>query len=169
MVSLIYSQSKFIKKETWGYGYYRQTVSVQPKFFSRGMQSLGAIFNTCYPWNAQFLDVSGRVFPNYSSRLKRKSEKDYVVRTVIAIPIDYSQVIVGVILAVTVIGLPIAAILGMFFIIALITSGLFVFLLHRELMLPRDSDVNTGEMGMFILDRSNLVVLKLIPILGYLC
>ena len=95
--------------------------------FSRGMKSLGAVFSILAAIGMLVLGILIiRFFPKLFFTIEKEVEKDYIVRTIIGFLLIIATVIVGVILAVTVIGLPIAAILGMFFVMALMTSGLFV-------------------------------------------
>jgi hypothetical protein len=54
----------------------------------------------------------------------------------------------------------------MFFIIALMTSGLFVSYCTGDFVTKR-LNINTSEMGIFIIGFVILTVLKLIPILGF--
>ena len=135
--------------------------------FSRGMKSLGAIFSILAAIGMLVLGILIiRFFPKLFFTIEKEVEKDYIVRTIIGFLLIIATVIVGVILAVTVIGLPIAAILGMFFIMALMTSGLFVSYCTGNFVTKR-LNINTSEMGIFILGFVILAVLKLIPILGF--
>jgi hypothetical protein len=135
--------------------------------FSKGMRSLGAILSILGAIGMLVLGILLiHLFPKLFFTIEKEVEKDSIVRTIIGFLLIIATVIVGVILAVTVIGLPIAAILGMFFIIALMTSGLFVSYCTGKFVTKR-LNINTSDIGMFVIGFVILVILKLIPGLGF--
>lgn len=159
------SAEQLIEKGNVGSFNYKQNTMSQD--FSRGMKSLGAILSILGAIGMLVLGILLiRFFPKLFFTIEKEVEKDYIVRTIIGFLLIIATVIVGVILAVTVIGLPIAAILGMFFIIALMTSGLFVSYCTGNFVSKR-LNINTSEIGIFILGFVILAVLKLIPVLGF--
>ena len=135
--------------------------------FSKGMRSLGAILSILGAIGMLVLGILLiHLFPKLFFTIEKEVEKDSIVRTIIGFLLIIATVIVGVILAVTVIGLPIAAILGMFFIIALMTSGLFVSYCTGKFVTKR-LNINTSDIGMFVIGFVILAILKLIPVLGF--
>ena len=135
--------------------------------FSKGMRSLGVILSILGAIGMLVLGILLiHLFPKLFFTIEKEVEKDSIVRTIIGFLLIIATVIVGVILAVTVIGLPIAAILGMFFIIALMTSGLFVSYCTGKFVTKR-LNINTSDIGMFVIGFVILAILKLIPILGF--
>ena len=135
--------------------------------FSKGMRSLGVILSILGAIGMLVLGILLiHLFPKLFFTIEKEVEKDSIVRTIIGFLLIIATVIVGVILAVTVIGLPIAAILGMFFIIALMTSGLFVSYCTGKFVTKR-LNINTSDIGMFVIGFVILAILKLIPVLGF--
>lgn len=159
------SAEQLIEKGNVGtFNYQKSTVGED---FSKGMRSLGAILSILGAIGMLVLGILLiHLFPKLFFTIEKEVEKDSIVRTIIGFLLIIATVIVGVILAVTVIGLPIAAILGTFFIIALMTSGLFVSYCTGNFVTKR-LNINTSQIGIFIIGFIILAVLKLIPVLGF--
>ncbi|MCC7571839.1 MAG: hypothetical protein KO464_00425 [Candidatus Methanofastidiosum sp.] len=159
------SAEQLIEKGNVGsFNYQKSTVGED---FSKGMRSLGAILSILGAIGMLVLGILLiHLFPKLFFTIEKEVEKDSIVRTIIGFLLIIATVIVGVILAVTVIGLPIAAILGMFFVIALMTSGLFVSYCTGNFVTKR-LNINTSEIGIFVIGFVILAVLKLIPFLGF--
>lgn len=131
------------------------------------MGSLGAIFSILMALGMLVLGILLiHLFPKLFFTIEKEVEKDSIVRTIMGFLLIIATVIIGVILAVTVVGLPIATILGMFFIMALMVSGLFVSYCTGNFVAKR-LNINTSEVGIFIIGFVILAVLKLIPTLGF--
>jgi len=159
------SAEQLIEKGNVGTFNYQKSTTGED--FSKGMRSLGAIFSILGAIGMLVLGILIiHLFPKLFFTIEKEVEKDTIVRTIIGLLLIIATIIVGVILAVTVIGLPIAAILGMFFIIALMTSGLFVSYCTGKFVTKR-LNINTSDMGMFVIGFVILAILKLIPVLGF--
>ena len=148
-------------------GSFNYTQNTAGRDFSQGIRSLFTIFSILAAIGMLVLGILIiRFFPKLFFTIEKEVEKDTAVRTIIGFLLAIAAVIVLVILAITVIGLPIAAILGMFFIMALMTSGLFVSYCTGNFVTKR-LNINTSEMGIFIIGFVIITVLKLIPVLGF--
>jgi len=159
------SAEQLIEKGNAGTFNYQKSTARED--FSKGMRSLGAILSILGAIGMLVLGILLiHLFPKLFFTIEKEVEKDSIVRTIIGFLLIIATVIVGVILAVTVIGLPIAAILGMFFIIALMTSGLFVSYCTGNFV-TKKLNINTSEIGIFVIGFVILAVLKLIPVLGF--
>jgi len=148
-------------------GSFNYTQNTMGRDFSQGIKSLVTIFSILCAIGMLVLGILLiHLFPKLFFTIEKEVEKDTIVRTIIGFLLIIATVIVGIILAVTVIGLPIAAILGMFFIISLMTSGLFVSYYTGKFATKR-LNINTSDIGMFVIGFVILAVLKLIPVLGF--
>ncbi|HNR43963.1 MAG TPA: hypothetical protein PKH80_02250 [Methanofastidiosum sp.] len=159
------SAEQLIEKGNVGTFNYQKSTAGED--FSKGMRSLGAILSILGAIGMLVLGILLiHLFPKLFFTIEKEVEKDSIVRTIIGFLLIIATVIVGIILAVTIIGLPIAAILGMFFIMALMTSGLFVSY-YAGNFITKKLNINTSEIGIFIIGFVILAVLKLIPVLGF--
>lgn len=159
------SAEQLIEKGNVGTFNYQKSTAGED--FSKGMKSLVGVFSILTAIGMLVLGILIiHLFPKLFFTIEKEVEKDTIVRTIIGFLLIIATVIVGVILAVTVIGLPIAAILGMFFIMALMTSGLFVSYCTGDFVTKR-LNINTSDIGMFVIGFVILAVLKLIPVLGF--
>jgi cytoskeletal protein CcmA (bactofilin family) len=106
-----------------------------------------------------------KLFPKLFFTLEKEVEKDAIVKAIVGFFLIILTVIVLVVFAVTMIGLPIALALGMFFVLALMASGLIVSYCTGDFVTKR-LNFKTGELGIFIIGFAIIAILKLIPILG---
>jgi hypothetical protein len=106
-------------------------------------------------------------FPEQFSLVVRQIELDPILRTIVGFfGAIVSAIIIGIV-AITIIGLPVAIFAGVFFIAALMLSTLFVAYVLGYAVISR-SDLKIGVIGIFTLGFVVLQVLYLIPILGAL-
>jgi len=162
---LVLTAEQLVNKGTVGSFNYTQTET--NKDFSEGMKAVFTVFSILAAIGMLVLGILLiRFFPKLFFTIEKEVEKDTIVRTIIGFLLILATIIVTVILAVTVIGLPIAAILSIFFILALMASGLFVSYCTGNFVTKR-LNINTSELGIFIIGFVILVVLKLIPVLGF--
>ena len=106
------------------------------------------------------------LFPKLFSAVESEMGKDTIVKTIVGFLLAILAVIVTVILALTLVGLPIAVIFGMVTLIALMTSGLFVSHYMGKIV-TKKLNINTSDIGIFIIGFVILVILKLVPVLGF--
>lgn len=161
---LILTAEQLVNKGNVGSFEYKQTNA--GKDFSEGIKAVAAIFSLLGTIGMLILGiVLLKMFPKLFFKIEKEVEKDYIVRTIIGFLLIIAAVIVLLILAVTIIGLPIALVLGMFFIAALMTSTLFVSYCTGNFVANR-LNFKTSEIGIFILGFVIIAILQAIPILG---
>jgi hypothetical protein len=108
-----------------------------------------------------------RLFPKQFLVVHDQLGKSPIKNTVVGFLLIIAATIVSVLLAITVIGLPFAAIFGMLFIITLMVSGLFVSLaLGRKI--ANLANLKASDMWLFVLGFLILTVLFYIPFLGWI-
>jgi len=108
-----------------------------------------------------------RLFPKQVLTVHDQLVKSPIRNTVVGFLLIIAATIVSVLLAITVIGLPFAAIFGMLFIITLMVSGLFVSLaLGRKI--ANLANLKASDMWLFVLGFLILTVLFYIPFLGWI-
>jgi hypothetical protein len=108
-----------------------------------------------------------RLFPKQFLMVHDQLVKSPIKNTVVGFLLIIAAAIVSVLLAITVIGLPFAAVFGMLFIITLMVSGLFVSLaLGRKIASP--TNLKASDMWLFVLGFVILTVLFYIPFLGWI-
>jgi len=161
---LVLTAEQLINKGTVGSFDYKETTT--SKDFSEGMKAIATIFSILAAIGMLVLGILLiRFFPKLFFTVEKEVETDTIVRTIIGFLLIIATIIAIVVLAVTVIGLPIATILGMLLLIALMLSGMFVSYSAGKFVTKR-LNINTGEMGMFIIGFVIIAILGLIPILG---
>ncbi|KYC44744.1 MAG: hypothetical protein APG12_01112 [Candidatus Methanofastidiosum methylothiophilum] len=135
--------------------------------FSKGIKSMITVFSVLAAIGMLVLGILFiHLFPKLFFVIEKEVEKDIPLRTVVGFLLAIASVIAITIIAITVIGFPIAAILGMFLVVALMTSGLFVSYCTGKFVTKR-LNINTTDVGIFIIGFLVLTVLKLIPVLGF--
>jgi len=163
---LVLTAEQLVNKGTVGSFNYTQTETTS-KDFSEGMKAIATIFSILAAIGMLVLGILLiRFFPKLFFTVEKEVETDTIVRTIIGFLLIIAAVAVTIILAGTIIVLPIAAILGAFIFMAFMTSGLFVSYCTGNFVTKR-LNINTSELGIFIIGFLILVVLKLIPVLGF--
>ncbi len=161
---LVLTAEQLVNKGTVGSFNYTQTET--SKDFSEGMKAIATIFSILAAIGMLVLGILLiRFFPKLFFTVEKEVETDTIVRTIIGFLLIIAAVAVTIILAGTIIGLPIAAILGAFIFMAFMTSGLFVSYCTGNFVTKR-LNINTSELGIFIIGFIILTVLNIIPVLG---
>jgi len=106
-----------------------------------------------------------RFLPGPFSAVVREVERSPIVLTVLGFIAIIATAIVLLIVAVTVIGIPIALVGGLLFIVALMISSLFVAYALGDAITSR-AGWTPGRMGIFVLGFVILQILFFIPLLG---
>ena len=106
------------------------------------------------------------LFPKLFSAVENEMGKDTIVKTIVGFLLAILAVIVTVILALTLIGLPIAVIFECSNANSSYDFRAVCFPLHRKNCDQR-LNINTSDIGIFIIGFVILVVLKLVPVLGF--
>jgi hypothetical protein len=108
-----------------------------------------------------------RLFPKQFLTVHDQLVKSPIKNTVVGFLLIIAAAIVSVLLAITVVGLPFAAVFGMLFIIALMMSGLFVSLaLGRKI--GNLASLKASDMWLFVLGFVILTVLFYLPFVGWI-
>jgi len=108
-----------------------------------------------------------RYIPSLFADLDKEMETSTIVRTIIGFVSIIVSVIVIFIIAITVVGLPIAVILAMLFIVSLMLTGIFVsFSLGR--WIGGRLNLKYNDMGLFVIGFVVLNILFLLPYIGWL-
>jgi hypothetical protein len=108
-----------------------------------------------------------KFFPGPFAAVVREVEKSPVVLTVLGFLAIIVTAILLLIVAITVVGLPIALVGGLLFIVALLISSLFVAYALGDVIASR-TGWRPGPVGIFILGFVILQILIFIPLLGAL-
>ncbi|KYC51098.1 MAG: hypothetical protein AMQ74_01167 [Candidatus Methanofastidiosum methylothiophilum] len=160
------SAEQLIEKGNVGSFNYKKSTAFQD--FSKGIKSFFTVLSILTTLGILILGIIFiKLFPKLFFGLEKEVEKDYIIKTVVGFFLIIGAIIGLIILAVTMIGLPLALILGMFFIMALMISGLVVSYCTGNFVTKR-LNFKTGELGIFIIGFAIIIILKMIPILGFI-
>ena len=108
-----------------------------------------------------------RLFPKQFLMVHDQLVKSPIKNTVVGFLLIIAAAIVSVLLAITVVGLPFAAVFGMLFIITLMVSGLFVSLALGK-KIASLTNLKASDMWLFVLGFVILTMLFYIPFLGWI-
>lgn len=108
-----------------------------------------------------------KLFPKQFLAVHDQIVQSPVKNTVVGFVLIVVAAVVSVLLAISVVGLPFAAVFGMLFIIALLVSGLFVSLaLGRQI--AKLVNLKAGDMWLFLLGFLIITVLFYLPVVGWI-
>ncbi len=108
-----------------------------------------------------------QIFPEEFAHVVREVVTNPVIKTIVGFFGVIISALILFVIAITVIGLPIAAVLGMFFLIAVLLSSLFVAFALGDAVVSR-LRWKTGVTVTFVLGFVLLQILYLIPVFGWL-
>jgi hypothetical protein len=108
-----------------------------------------------------------QIFPEEFASVVREVVTGPIVKTIVGFFGIVVSALVVLVIAITVIGLPVAAVLGMFVVISLLISGLFVAYALGDIVVSR-LRWKTGVTVTFIVGFVILQILYLIPVIGVL-
>ena len=105
------------------------------------------------------------LFPKQFLKVEQELTKSPFIKTLVGFALIIVTAVLTVLLAITIIGFQVAVVLGLFFVIALMTSGLFVpLVLGRRIGQTLDFKVN--DIWYFVIGFTILSIIYYVPILG---
>lgn len=108
-----------------------------------------------------------QIFPGEFAHVVREVVTNPVIKTAVGFFGVIISTLILLVIAITVIGLPIAAVLGMFFLVAVLLSSLFVAFALGDVVVSR-LRWKTGVTAIFVLGFVLLQIFYFIPVLGLL-
>ncbi|RXE56542.1 hypothetical protein ABH15_07130 [Methanoculleus taiwanensis] len=108
-----------------------------------------------------------QIFPEEFAHVVREVVTNPIIKTIVGFFGVIISTLILLVIAITVIGLPIAAVLGMFFLVAVLLSSLFVAFALGDVVVSR-LRWKTGVTAIFVLGFVLLQISYLIPVLGWL-
>lgn len=135
---------------------------------SKGIKSFFKVFSVLVTIGMLILGILFiKLFPKLFFNIEKEVENDYILKTIVGFFLIIGAFIGLIILGITMVGLPVALVLGMFFIMALMASGLIVSHCTGKFV-TKKINFNTSEVGTFVIGFVIILVLKMIPILGFI-
>lgn len=149
------------------FNYKRSNIGSFGRVFFESIRSIFTIFSILASIGMLVLGILLIfLFPKLFFIVEKEVKKDPVLKTLVGFLFIIGTIIASFLLAVTIVGLPIAAIAGILFLAALITSVLFVSYSSGEFIAKR-LNIKTSEVGIFVIGFVVITILKLIPVIGF--